>query len=198
MIGEDIINTFASLGDIGMLLAITIIIWIDGTAFPTLPEVWMVFLYGVHPESFAWGAAIVITASAASLLGNFTLYSLVKVAKLPKWVQKKMKQYTNFLIVKDEKLLLLNRLAPIVPYTGAFIAVCNWNVKKSALYIFVSALAKFSIIVLISWASFESVKEEIAPFVSLAVVIILLVSSIIVSFVYKKRRLPKEEPVRSQ
>jgi len=198
MIGEDIINTFASLGDIGMLLAITIIIWIDGTAFPTLPEVWMVFLYGVHPESFAWGAAIVITASAASLLGNFTLYSLVKIAKLPKWVQKKMKQYTNFLIVKDEKLLLLNRLAPIVPYTGAFIAVCNWNVKKSALYIFVSALAKFSIIVLISWASFESVKEEIAPFVSLAVVIILLVSSIIVSFVYKKRRLPKEEPVRSQ
>jgi len=198
MIGEDIINTFASLGDIGMLLAITIIIWIDGTAFPTLPEVWMVFLYGVHPESFAWGAAIVITASAASLLGNFTLYSLVKVAKLPKWVQKKMKQYTNFLIVKDEKLLLLNRLAPIVPYTGAFIAVCNWNVKKSALYIFVSALGKFSIIVLISWASFESVKEEIAPFVSLAVVIILLVSSIIVSFVYKKRRLPKEEPVRSR
>jgi len=198
MIGEDIINMFASLGDIGMLLAITVIIWIDGTAFPTLPEVWMVFLYGVHPDSFAWGAAIVITASAASLLGNFTLYSLVKVAKLPKWVQKKMKQYTNFLIVKDEKLLLLNRLAPIVPYTGAFIAVCNWNVKKSALYIFTSALAKFSIIVLISWASFESVKDEIAPFVSLAVVIILLVSSIIASFVYKKRRLPKEEPVRSQ
>jgi len=198
MIGEDIINMFASLGDIGMLLAITFIIWIDGTAFPTLPEVWMVFVYGVHPASFAWGAALVLTASAASLLGNFTLYSLVKVARLPKWVEKKMKQYTNFLIVKDEKLLLLNRLAPIVPYTGAFIAVCNWNVRKSAVYIFASALAKFSIIVLISWASFESVKDEIAPFVSLAVVIIILVSSIIASFVYKKRRLPKEEPVRSQ
>jgi len=198
MIGEDIINMFASVGDIGMLLAITVIIWIDGTAFPTLPEVWMVFLYGVHPDSFAWGAALVLTASAASLLGNFTLYSLVKVARLPRWVEKKMKQYTDFLIVKDEKLLLLNRLAPIVPYTGAFIAVCNWNVRKSALYIFASALVKFSIIVLISWASFESVKEEIAPFVSLAVVIIILVSSIIASFVYKKRRLPKEEPVRSQ
>jgi membrane protein DedA with SNARE-associated domain len=158
----------------------------------------MVFLYGVHPDSFAWGATLVIVASAASLLGNFTLYALVKVAKLPKWVQKKMKQYTNFLIVKDEKLLLLNRLAPIVPYTGAFIAVCNWNVKKSAIYIFASALVKFSIIVLISWASFESVKEEVAPFVSLAVVVIILVSSIIASFVYKKRQLPKEGPVRSQ
>jgi membrane protein DedA with SNARE-associated domain len=198
MIGEDIINMFASLGDLGMLLAMTLIIWIDGTAFPTLPEVWMVFLYGVHPDSFAWGAALVLTASAASLLGNFTLYALVKVAKLPTWVQKKMKQYTNFLIVKDEKLLLLNRLAPIVPYTGAFIAVCNWDVRKCATYIFASALVKFSIIVLISWASFESVKDEIAPFVSLAVVIILLVTSIIASILYRKRRLRKEEPVRSQ
>ncbi|HJX04304.1 MAG TPA: hypothetical protein VJ489_00640 [Thermoplasmata archaeon] len=198
MIGEDIINVFASLGDLGMLLALTVIIWIDGTAFPTLPEVWMVFLYGVHPDSFSWGAALVLTASAASLLGNFTLYSLVKVAKLPKWVQKKMKQYTNFLIVKDEKLLLLNRLAPIVPYTGAFIAVCNWDVRKCATYIFASALVKFSIIVLISWASFESVKDEIAPFVSLAVVIIILVSSIIASIVYRKRKMQKEEPVRSQ
>jgi len=198
MIGQDIINLFASLGDLGMLLAITVIIWIDGTAFPTLPEIWMIFVYGAHPDSFSWGAAIVLTASAASLLGNFTLYSLVKIAKLPKWIQKKMKQYTDFLIVKDEKLLLLNRLAPIVPYTGAFIAVCNWNVRKCAVYIFASALVKFSVIVLISWASFESVKEEIAPFVSLAVIIILLVSSIIASVVYKKRRLRKEEPVRSQ
>ncbi len=198
MIGEDIINMFASLGDLGMLLAIVVIIWIDGTAFPTLPEVWMVFVYGTHPDSFGWGAALVLTASAASLLGNFTLYSLVKIAKLPKWVQKKMKQYTNFLIVKDEKLLLLNRLAPIVPFTGAFIAVCNWDVRKCAVYIFASALVKFSVIVLISWASFESVKEEVAPFVSLAVVIILLVSSIIASIIYKKRHVPKEEPVRSQ
>ena len=198
MIGEDIINVFASLGDLGMLLALVVIIWIDGTAFPTLPEVWMIFVYGVHPDSFVWGATLVLTASAASLLGNFTLYALVKVAKLPKWIQKKMKQYTDFLIVKDEKLLLLNRLAPIVPYTGAFIAVCNWNLKKSAIYILASALVKFSIIVLISWASFESVKDEIAPWLSLVVIIIILVSSIIASFVYKKRRLPKEEPVRSQ
>jgi len=198
MIGEDIINLFASLGDLGMLLAITVIIWIDGTAFPTLPEVWMVFLYGANPDSFAWGAALVVTASAASLLGNFTLYSLVKAAKLPPWIQKKMKQYTDFLIVKDEKLLLLNRLAPIVPYTGAFIAVCNWDLRKCAVYIFASAIVKFSVIVLISWASFESVKDEIAPFVSLAVVIILLVSSIIASVVYKKRRMPKEGTARSQ
>ena len=34
MLGQDIINMFASLGDIGMFLAIVLIILIDGTLFP--------------------------------------------------------------------------------------------------------------------------------------------------------------------
>lgn len=198
MIGEDIIGMFASLGDLGMMLAITVIIWIDGTAFPTLPEVWMVWIFGVHPASFTWALVLVVVASLASLLGNFTLYGLVKIAKLPPWVQKKMKQYTNFLVVHDERLLLLNRIAPIVPYTGAFIATCNWNLKKCAVYIFVSAIVKFSIIVLISWASFDQLKEDVAPWVSLVFVAAFMLASVIVSFVYKKRQTSKGEPERSQ
>ncbi len=198
MIGEDIINTFASLGDMGMLIAITVIIWIDGTAFPTLPEIWMIWIFGAHPSSFSWGLALVVVASCASLLGNFTLYSLVKLARLPRWVQRRMKQYTNFLIVKDERLLLLNRLAPIVPYTGAFIAACSWNVRKSAVYIFLSALAKFSAIVMISWLSFDNLKEEIAPWVSLAVIAVLLGASVVAAVVYKKRSGMKEVASRSQ
>ncbi len=198
MIGEDIIGMFATLGDIGMLLAITVIIWIDGTAFPTLPEVWMVWIFGVHPSSFTWAVALIVVASLASLLGNFTLYGLVKIAKLPPWIQKKMRQYTNFLVVHDERLLLLNRIAPIVPYTGAFIATCNWNLKKCAVYIFASALAKFSIIVLISWASFDRLKEDVAPWVSLIFVAAFLLVSVIVSFVYKRRQTSKGEPERSQ
>lgn len=198
MIGQDIINTFASLGDTGMLLAMLVIIWIDGTAFPTLPEVWMVWIFGVHPLSFEWGAALVIVASFASLLGNFSLYTLVKLAKLPHWIQKRMQQYTKFLVVHDERLLLLNRIAPILPYTGAFIAVCNWNIRRCAAYIFASALVKFTIIVLISWASFNNLKEEVAPWVSLGFVAMFLTVSIIASFIYRKRRMSREESQRSQ
>lgn len=198
MIGEDIINAFASLGDIGMLLALVVIIWIDGTAFPTLPEVWMIWIFGVHPGSFAWGVMLVVVATCAGLLGNFTLYTLVKVARLPHWIQKRMRQYTDFLIVKDERLLLLNRLAPIIPYTGAFIAVCNWDLKKSAAYIFLSGLIKFSIIVLISWLSFDNLREEVAPWVSLGVVAVLLITSVIASVIYKKKSGLRGGPSRSQ
>ena len=198
MIGEDIINAFASLGDIGMLLALVVIIWIDGTAFPTLPEIWMIWIFGVNPDSFAWGTVLVLVATCASLLGNFTLYTLVKVAKLPGWIQRRMKQYTGFLIVKDERLLLLNRLAPIVPYTGAFIAVCNWNVKKSAIYILISGLIKFSAIVVISWLSFDNLREDVAPWVSLGVVAILLGASVIASVVYRRKAGLRGDVSRSQ
>jgi membrane protein YqaA with SNARE-associated domain len=195
-LGQSIVDLFSGLGDLGMLLAITIIIWIDGTAFPTLPEVWMIFIFGVHPGSFMWGATLVMVASLASLLGNFTLYSLVKIAKLPSWVQKAMKKYTNWLILKDERLLILNRFAPLIPYTGAFMAVCNWNLKKCAVYLLVSAVAKFSAYILIFWLSFESLKEEVAPWVSLAIVAIVITASIITSFVYKKKQ-ERGEPARS-
>lgn len=198
MIGQDIINLFASLGDLGMLLAIAVIILIDGTAFPTLPEVWMVWIFGTHPESIAWAATLILVASFASLLGNFSLYGLVKLIGLPNWIQKKMRQYTNFLLVHDERLLLLNRIAPIIPYTGAFIAACNWNLRKCALYILASALLKFTIIVAISWASFENLKQEVAPWVSLGFVAMFLIASVIASFLYKRHKISRGDSERSQ
>lgn len=196
-VGRTIIDLFSDLGDVGMLLAMIVIIWIDGTAFPTLPEAWMVFIFGAHAQSFAWGAVLVLVASLASLAGNFTLYGLVKLAKLPSWMQRGMKRYTNWLILKDERLLILNRFAPLIPYTGAFIAVCNWNPRKSAIYIFTSALVKFSAYIVIFWLSFENLKDEYAPWISLAVVATVITASIIASLVYRRRQKTRGEPARS-
>ena len=196
-VGRDIIDMFSDLGDAGMLLAMMVIIWVDGTAFPTLPEAWMVFIFGAHPDSFMWGFSLVMVATIASLAGNFTLYSLVKVARLPSWIQKGMRKYTDFLILKDERLLILNRFAPLVPYTGAFIAVCNWNVKKSAIYLFVSALAKFSAYTVIFWLSYGNLKDEVAPWISLGIVVIVITASLIASFIYKRRGKTRGEPARS-
>lgn len=187
MIGEDIIGVFSSLGDLGMLLALTVIILIDGTGFPTLPEVWMVFIFGANPDSFTWGLIVVLVASFASLGGNFILYSIVKLAKPPRWIKKAMVKYTDFLIVSDERLLLLNRLAPVVPYTGAFMAVCNWNIKKCAIYLITGALAKSSAVVILSWLSYDNLRQELAPWVALAAVVVVMAISILASVIYKRR-----------
>ena len=197
MIGDDIISLFTSLGDGGMLLALIVIILIDGVGFPTIPEVWIVFIFGANPDSLLWGIALVLVASISSLIGNFALYKLVKIAKLPTWIQRRMRQYTNFLVVKDERLLLLNRVAPVIPYTGAFIAACGWNIKRSAVYLFSGAVGKFSVIVILSWLSFDNLREDIAPWVSVGFVAIMLAASLIISVIYKKRMGIGGEPTRS-
>lgn len=141
---------------------------------------------------------MVVVATLAGLAGNLTLYSLVKIAKLPNWMQRKMRQYTQFLIVKDERLLILNRFAPIVPYTGAFVAACGWNLRKSVVYLLVSGLAKSSVIVIISWLSFDNLREEVAFWVAIGVVAVMVSASIISSLIYRHRARIRGEITRSQ
>jgi len=198
VIGEDIINVFSSLGDVGMLLALTLIILIDGTGFPTLPEVWMVFIFGANPDSFVWGLTVVVVASFASLGGNFILYTIVKLARPPKRVKRIMQKYTDFLIVSDERLLLLNRLAPVVPYTGAFMAVCNWDIKKCAFYLIIGAFAKSSAVVILSWLSYDNLRQDLAPWVALGAVVVVMATSLVASLIYKKRHGLKGGAPRSQ
>lgn len=197
-LGQDIIALFAGLGDLGMLIAIAIIIWIDGTAVPTLPEAWMVFIFGAHPDSFWWGVSVVMVASCASLGGNFTLYALVKRVGLPRMVQKAMRGYTRWLVLKDERLLIVNRFAPLIPYTGAFIAVCDWDVRKCAIYVFASAVAKFSAYAVIFWLSFDNLRAEIAPWVSLGIVGAVIAASVAASLIYKRRESARGDVERSR
>lgn len=187
MIGESIIDAFASLGDIGIITALVAIILIDGTGFPTLPEVWMVWIYGVHFDSFGWAVTLIVVASLASLGGNFILYTVVKVIGMPKRIEKVMKKYTDFLIVSDERLLLLNRIAPLVPYTGAFMAVCDWNLRKCVLYLLVGALMKSTAIIALAWLSYDNLRQDIAPWIALIAVVAVLLASVIASFIYRRR-----------
>lgn len=199
MIGEQIIDFFASLGDTGMIIALIAIILLDGTGFPTLPEVWMVWIYGVHFDSFGWAVLLIVVSSVASLGGNFILYSIVKLIGMPKRAKKVMVKYTNFLIVSDERLLLLNRVAPLVPYTGAFMATLNWDIKKCAFYLIIGAMAKASAVIALAWLSYDNVRQEIAPLVALIAVAVVLLISLAASVIYRRRRFGNEEVVaRSQ
>ena len=95
-------------------------------------------------------------------------------------------------------MLLLNRIAPIVPYTGAFIAVSNWDLKKCALYLIMGATAKSSVVVILSWLSYDNLREDVAPWIALIAVIIVMIASIVASLIYKRRLRLRGELPRSQ
>jgi hypothetical protein len=198
VIGDQIIDGFASLGDVGMIIALVAIILIDGTGVPTLPEVWMVWIFGVHFDSVGWALTLIVVASLASLGGNFILYSVVKIVGMPKRIQKVMRKYTDFLIVSDERLLLLNRVAPLVPYTGAFIAVHNWDLRKCVLYLIIGAMAKSTVVIALAAFSYDNLRQDVAPWVALIAVIVVLLVSLIASLIYRRRIGLGEGPARSQ
>src|SRR2546430_9662952 len=130
---------FASLGPIGSLLALLVIFAVDAALFPALPEAWILLSYPFRPETVdagGWAAVLLLVAVAGDLLGTTILYALVRRIlvrgrRMPHWLESGMRRWTEFLGVPDERAILLNRIAPVVPLVGAFIATLQWNYRRS-------------------------------------------------------------------
>ena len=125
-LGQAIYDLFGANGEWGLVLCIFLIFLLDALLIPTLPELFFVlaFIVGAnygHPLLF--GVELLIAAVIAEQIGIFSLYLVVKKYnhKIPKKIQSALDKYTQFLVVSDEKLLLLNRVAPMLPFAGAFV-----------------------------------------------------------------------------
>lgn len=186
MIGDTLINFFSSFGIIGMLLALYLIFLIDSMIFPALPDFFILIIYSANPD-FGWGIILLFIAVLASFSGNTLLYLLVKKISIPKWIKKLMRKYSKILIMSDERILLLNRIAPVLPYTGAFIAINNWDYKKAISYIVVGGFAKFGCLLLLSGTFHALFEEGVAQNATLALIVVVIVISFILSYIKKKK-----------
>ncbi len=183
---EGLFDWFVNHGMYYALIAIFIILVIDSVIFPTLPEVFATLAFLLDP-TLIWGIILLITAVAAEFTGNSLLYGLVKKAKLPDFIKKAMKKWTDFIFLKDERIILINRVAPIVPFTGAFIAVCEWNYWKSMSYLIIGGLAKYgALFALIGFLNIQFEQETAQKFTILSLFIVIGLS-FLSSYIYQKR-----------
>ncbi len=148
-VGQFVYALFRPYGETGLLLALFIIFFLDATFFPTLPELFTVVIFLAMPIS---GFALLMLAiiSIAEFSGINSLYYIVKHHDLPLWIKSKMIAYSRFFIVKDEKIILMNRVAPVIPFLGAFIATCEWHYGRSIAYNFIGGLVKYALIILLA------------------------------------------------
>ena len=186
MLGNQIINFFNSFGWSGMLLSIFFIFAIDSTLFPMLPEFFLLVIYSTNP-TFEWGLTLILISLLAVFFGNTSLYIIVKKFGMPSFIARLMKKYSGIMVAEDEKMLLINRIAPVLPYTGAFIAVNKWNYKKSILYILAGGLAKFSVLIALSSFFYSLFKRGTAQRATYILILITIVLGIILSYIRKKR-----------
>lgn len=183
---EDLFGWFQSYGLFYALLGLFIIQVIDATIFPALPELFATLTFLMDP-TLTWGILVLATSCLAEITGNSLLYALVKRKSLPGFIQKAMKRWTEFIFVKDERIILINRIAPVVPFMGAFIATCEWDYRKSMLYLIIGGLAKYgALLALVGFFNYRFDPDTARTFSILAIIAIIGLS-FVSSYVYRKR-----------
>jgi membrane-associated protein len=186
---------FAFLGPVGTLVALFLVFVIDAAILPTLPELGVVLSYlyrdpGTNP--FAWALLLLGMAVAGEVVGNTLMFLWVRRlvvdrGHLPKIVARGMRYWTNLMLVPDERIILVNRVAPVVPFVGAFIAVVGWSYRKSVFYIIVGALAKYSVLLVLVGYLGLVYDPNTATLITVVAVLLLVGVSIGVAVLYRRR-----------
>ena len=199
-LGDWIGSALAFLGPTGLLVAMFFIFFVDAVVFPALPELFVVLFYFQLVDGWTWapvaaGASLLGLAVLGDVSGNASLYAVVRWfhrrGKVPKRLANAMQRWTKFLVTSDERILLVNRIAPAVPFTGAFIAVCGWNLRRSLSYIAIGGAAKYAaLLVIVAWLG-VAFNPDTARWVTLIAVLALVAASVLAGQ-FRRRRLLAE------
>jgi membrane protein YqaA with SNARE-associated domain len=186
MLGDALIELFSSLGFVGGLVAIFLIFYFDAMIIPLIPELFAVLIFQADPV-LEWGLLVLLVAEIGEILGNSTLYFAARTIGLPKFMKKAMNKYIQFLVLKDERLILSNRIAPTVPFVGAFISACEWDFRKSILYVAVGGLVKYTLLLSIVGAFNVAYPRDTAQNLTLIMVIVFIAVSALLALIKSRR-----------
>ena len=185
-LGEAIYQSFGPLGTSGMLLCIFLLFYIDAIVFPTLPELFTIIIFMAVPELWFAGL-ILLTIAVAELAGLTTLYTIVNNINVPERISSAVNKYRRFLLLSDERMIIVNRFAPVLPFMGAFVAICGWSFRKAAVYTLVSGMVKFGAILALANLFYVFFSGSMAETFTIIMVLVVLAISLAVSAVRRRR-----------
>ncbi len=196
-LGEWLSGLFAFLGPTGTLLALFLVFVVDAALFPTLPELFFVLSFTFRIASWdpaSWALLLLAMAVAGEATGNTIMYLWVRKlivdrGHMPERLARIMKGWTQFLVVRDERIILINRIAPVLPLVGAFIATLGWSYPRSMGYIVTGALAKYTVLLaLVAWLG-VAYNRDAATLITVVAILAVVAASLLLSVVYRRRAL---------
>lgn len=198
-IGQSIVDLFTGLGLYGLLLAVFFIFYIDAILFPTLPELFAIIIFLAGREyipGWVFGILMLMTIAIAEVAGIITLYSIVLRVKMPKRIERAIHKYNDFLVVSDERMILVNRIAPVLPFLGAFAAINNWSLRKTIIYTVIGGTIKYGLILALAGYLFSYFEAGTARTVTLLMVLVIIGVSFGLSY-YRKKKMEAARESRS-
>lgn len=187
-ISEWMLEVFGPHGAVGIIVFVALIFFIDALIFPMLPELFFIIGFMYMPESITFGLSLLIAASIGEILGISLLYGIVDRVRIPERIKKIADKYVHFLMVSDEKIFLVNRFAPMIPFAGAFISIIDdWKYTKSMGYIVLGCYLKYGLILLFSGFFYTFFSSDTAQTFTIVMIFAVIIISFALSF-RKKRR----------
>ena len=187
MIGDWLYGVFGPYGYIGILVFIFLLFYIDSLIFPTLPEVFFILSFMYDPTPY-WGMILLLVGAVAEFAGVTSLYLVVERIRVPERIRSVADKYSKFLILNDERMILVNRVAPVMPFTGAFISLIeSWEIKRAWFYLILGYVLKYGAILLFANFFFAFFSGPQAEVLSIVMIIIVMAVSLFMAFRKKKR-----------
>lgn len=172
----------------GVLLCVFLIFFIDAVIFPAFPEFFFIIGIMYDPTSTAWGLQVLAVGVLAEVLGVGLLYWIVEHIRVPARIKNIAEKYVRFLIVNDEKMLLVNRIAPMIPFAGAFVSIIDdWKLSRALFYVALGGVIKYGVIMLMGNFFFTYFGGDEAQLYTIVFVIAVIIISFIAAYVRKKR-----------
>ena len=181
------LDIFGPYGGPGVVLMVFLAFLLDATLVPFLPEIFIILGFSYDPSpSFA--VLLISVSIVAEWLGNCILYFVVKNIRVPKKIRSVANKYIGILLISDERMLLVNRIAPMIPYSGAFIAlVDNWKLSRALAYLALGCVLKYGLILSMSSVFYAYFSSNMASIMMIVFVIVILLLSLILSHVRRSR-----------
>ena len=187
MIGDWLYGVFGPYGYIGILVFIFLLFYIDSLIFPTLPEVFFILSFMYDPTPY-WGMILLLVGAVAEFAGVTSLYLVVERIRVPERIRSVADRYSKFLILNDERMILVNRVAPVMPFTGAFISLIeSWEIKRAWFYLILGYVLKYGAILLFANFFFAFFSGPQAEVLSIVMIIIVMAVSLFMAYRKKKR-----------
>lgn len=180
-------DIFGPYGAAGVVLLVFLAFLIDATVFPFLPEIFIILGFSYDPTP-GFAVVLLLAAIVAECLGNTILYAVVEKYGLPKRLRNAMEKYVDFLIVSDERMMLVNRIAPMIPYSGAFISVIeSWTLRRALFYVVIGCILKYGLVLSMSAFFYSYFSSSTAQWLMIGLVLAILAVSFVASYIRKKR-----------
>ena len=187
MICDWLYGVFGPYGYIGILVFIFLLFYIDSLIFPTLPEVFFILSFMYDPTPY-WGMILLLVGAVAEFAGVTSLYLVVERIRVPERIRSVADKYSKFLILNDERMILVNRVAPVMPFTGAFISLIeSWEIKRAWFYLILGYVLKYGAILLFANFFFAFFSGPQAEVLSIVMIIIVMAVSLFMAYRKKKR-----------